>query len=1000
MHPRILGTLSMALVAMPALAQQSGTLVGKVTGKNGQGLAGVRVEVSSTVLPQARRISTNAHGEYRLPFLPPGSYQATFFLTGMNPEKRMVKVVLDQTTTLSLALTEAKTAEKVVEIVGEASLVDPSTPELKSAVTSEVFDMLPVGRDFRDLTKLIAGVQYTEDTTRGPAAGGSGQDNVYKFDGVNVNLPLFGTLSAEPASLDIDQMSVIKGGAAATDFNRSSGFTVNSVSKSGTNEFKGSISYRTIPGNWVAKRSLASFTAFEQDTYYFNGNFSGPVIKERLFFYTSYYKPVVTQVNRANLYGYQPELDSRRDEYFAKLTWSPTTDILIHGSLRTSKRTYEHFGIGGQTTAPTASTGGKNTLDIGILEGTWNLTPSSYLGFKFTQFKNRTQDTPDVLAAASAAIGAALDVSVAGLARQGQLTVPTTQTGTTLTPAQVAYNAFVAPYITQYGYPSPTTGLPTGGGIVGGASQFNNQDFYRDSGQITYDVMFGSGVTHELHFGYQQYKDAEDLYRISNGWGSISMPFNSTVPVGLPNAGAPVYFRAAVQQQGLLGVPTIHSEYVSRNFEVNDKITWGKWVFNAGLLMSNDLLYGQGLKENSATLSGFELAAPGHRYKMHEIKWKDTLQPRLGVTWNYTQNDTVYFNYARYVPAASSLPRAASWARNKASTVNVYWGQTGNFLASQVEQSSTGKLFQKGIKPRHTDELLLGSTKDFGKGLSGRLYARYRRSANFWEDTNNNARIDPYFNSPSWVPKAYYIPDLKAQLDQIQGVTTSSQIGYVIAQLDNAFTKYYAVGTELEWRKGRFYLNGSYVWSHYYGNMDQDNTTNNVANDANIFIGSSNIADEKGRQLWDNKYGNLSGDRRHLVKTFGTYQLPWWDASVGFYAIIQSGQPWQAQDHRVYSPPFDGTKGSTSLSDTNRYSEPAGSRRTKTHSQLDVNYTHFVYNTGDYKNVRMEVKLDVFNVFNRQTGYNPQATASSPQFGTPNSTFAPRRAQLAITVKF
>ena len=60
---------------------------------------------------------------------------------------------------------------------------------------------------------------------RGPSAGGSGQDNVYQFDGVNVTLPLFGTLSAEPASHDIAQVTTIRGGARAVDFDRSGGFT-------------------------------------------------------------------------------------------------------------------------------------------------------------------------------------------------------------------------------------------------------------------------------------------------------------------------------------------------------------------------------------------------------------------------------------------------------------------------------------------------------------------------------------------------------------------------------------------------------------------------------------------------------------------------------------------------------------------------------------------------------------------------------------------------------
>ena len=49
---------------------------------------------------------------------------------------------------------------------------------------------------------------------------------------------------------------------------------------------------------------------------------------------------------------------------------------------------------------------------------------------------------------------------------------------------------------------------------------------------------------------------------------------------------------------------------------------------------------------------------------MYTIPFGKTLQPRMGATWSYNGKDTVYASYARYVPAASSLPRAASWARN------------------------------------------------------------------------------------------------------------------------------------------------------------------------------------------------------------------------------------------------------------------------------------------------------------------------------------------------
>ena len=75
-------------------------------------------------------------------------------------------------------------------------------------------------------------------------------------------------------------------------------------------------------------------------------------------------------------------------------------------------------------------------------------------------------------------------------------------------------------------------------------------------------------------------------------------------------------------------------------------------------------------------------------------------------------------------------------------------------------------------------------------------------------------------------------------------------------------------------------------------------TTRRPGNDATIFIGSSNIADGGGRQLWDNKDGDLRGDRRHMLKVYGYYTLPW-NATVGGYAICQSGQPWEAWELRA-----------------------------------------------------------------------------------------------------
>ena len=131
----------------------------------------------------------------------------------------------------------------------------------------------------------------------------------------------------------------------------------------------------------------------------------------------------------------------------------------------------------------------------------------------------------------------------------------------------------------------------------------------------------------------------------------------------VPGTGQRAFYTAQIQQQTAGQTTVIHSESQSHNFELNDTIKWKNWTFNVGALLSKDTLYGQGLREDSSTLSGY-VSAPGNKYKMYEIPFSKMIQPRVGVTWAYNGKDTVYASYARYNPAASSLPRAASWDRN------------------------------------------------------------------------------------------------------------------------------------------------------------------------------------------------------------------------------------------------------------------------------------------------------------------------------------------------
>jgi hypothetical protein len=960
---------SLVLFAIPLFAQQTGSISGKVTASDGTALPGVNIEARSDVLPTPRVTVSGSNGDYRLPALPPGAYTVKFELSGLQTVTRTAKVQLSQDTVLDTALGMQATAE--VSVTAQVSLVDKESATIVSGLTNQQIKSLPVAQEYRDLQKLIPAVQYTEDTVRGPSAGGSGQDNVYLFDGANVSLPLFGNLSAEPASHDIAQITVINGGAKALDFNRSGGFTIDSVSKSGSSAFHGQAGYQFQTAGMSAGLNSGIQSRYEQDRKWWDASVGGPILSDTLFFYGSYYRPEQDRQNRANLYGNLPDYNSKRNEGFGKLTITPMQSLLVNLSYRDSKRV-DKSDLFGAAAASTTGTGNESRLKIGTGDASWVINSKSFVTAKYSYFENLTQGRPDNISDAvpTNVIGTKLDV--ANLDKLGLLTVPIPVAG------NAAYNAFVQPLIDKYGY--TLNGVKTGGGTVGFGPQFDDDNFFRDAAQIGYNINIGSNVTHEIHAGYQWYSDRETLIRSSNGWGLLSVPGGRLAQI--PGTGQSAYYSVTYQQQTTGQTAPIRSEYRSQSFELNDQIRWNNWTVSVGVLASNDTLYGQGLREDSSTLSGY-VSAPGNKYKMYEIPFSKMIQPRVGVTWAYDGASTIFSSYARYNPAASSLPRAASWDRALTGTfIDASFDANGVLFAAIPRGSSSGKLFVPNMTPHTVDEIQLGTAKQVNPSVSVRLYGRYRHGSHFWEDTNNNARIA--FNPPAGIPQELYIPDLAAKLAQIGSGST-----YVIADLDTGFSRYYEGTLEGEWRDSKTYLRASFTYNHYYGNFDQDDTTG-LVNDMNSFIGSSNIGDAAGRQLWNFKTGTLHGDRPYVVKIYGARTLPW-NGSAGFFFVAQAGQPWEINSYEPYRSL------TSSTNDSNRFAEPAGSRRSDPHAQLDLNYTQTVNLGGSYA---AQVVVDCFNVFNSQTGYNIDPNFHNATFGTPRNYYNPRRVQLAARFLF
>ncbi|GAA0549908.1 carboxypeptidase regulatory-like domain-containing protein [Rheinheimera aquimaris] len=976
------------LLCTPALAQQAGGIRGKVTTEQATGsVSGVTVVATSPVMPKPRTVHTREDGSFNLPLLIPGRYTLTITAADGSVQQMEVDVLLDQTSNVNVALQSQTGDIEVIQVVGSPFFAQQGNSSLSNSLGSDVVEALPVGQTFRDMLKIVPGVQYTENGTLGPSAGGSGAHNKYGFDGVDVSMPLFGNLASEPSTHDIEMVSMERGGAKAVGFNRSGGFAINTKSKSGTNEFKGSVEYKIENKNFAASRE----DGVEQDTdkTWITASVSGPLIEDQLFFYGSYYGPEEKGSNKVTAYGPTKAYKSDRDEYFGKLTWAPTDDLLLNLSYRDSDRVVTGGSIG-EFETDSVSAGDQATQKIFTFDGSYILGDYTTLSFNINKFDYKTGGKPDVELGVVPELGASLDV--ANLDQMGYFNVPDLLADTEVDAA--SFNVGAQELINRYGYTE--NGVLTGGGGVGAYYQYNNQNFFRDSFELALDhEIIGNELVHSIHVGLKYSEAEEELSRFSNGWGSISYHGGRNVALDGSPAGldpTSVYYIATTEQMSFVNesgqaVSAIHSFSESWNLEINDTIEHGDFTYNIGVLISKDTLYGQGLRANSANGSGWELAM-GEKYKMYSVDWQDLIQPRLGIDWKYDGQNSVFANYASYNPEASSLARAASWDRNTQQSLKVYFDEDGNFLDSGAANGSSGKFFADNMKPHRIDEITLGTTRAITDRLQLRGHTRYRYGSHFWEDMPNNGRIAAYpasSQSPG-VPahiadKGLYIPDLA---DRYDGIGSPSGGTYVIAEIDDGQTKYWEVSLEAEYFGDRTYFNLSYVWSHYYGNFDQDNTTTNQ--DQNIFIGSSNYGDGPGRYSWDNKYGTLAGDKPHLLKAFGYYTTDW-EANIGAYLVYQSGQPWENWDGAYYGY----------SSGTIRYSEPAGSRRSASHWQLDLSYNQNFTFADKYV---LRFRADLFNVFDRQTGYRINPLVTSTTYGEPTEFYNPRRLQLSVGFDF
>jgi outer membrane receptor for ferrienterochelin and colicin len=292
----MLFAVTLSLVSAIPLSAQSqittAVLDGTVVDASGAVLPGVAVEVRNTDTNLVRALTTDRDGRFVALQLPPGRYTVTFKLAGF------ATLVMEEVLARVGEAVRLAPAMKVSSIA-ETVTVTTQTPaiELTRTSSSTTLDQTTIattpilGRKFEDLLTLTPGVSVVQgpDGDEISFAGQRGVFNNISLDGGDYNNGFFGEQAGgQRAAIDITleavkEFQVIATGASA-EFGRTAGGIVNVITKSGTNQVKGSLFHYQRLESLASKTSDGqSLRDFHREQ--FGGTVGGPLVKDKGFYF-------------------------------------------------------------------------------------------------------------------------------------------------------------------------------------------------------------------------------------------------------------------------------------------------------------------------------------------------------------------------------------------------------------------------------------------------------------------------------------------------------------------------------------------------------------------------------------------------------------------------------------------------------------------------------------------------------------------------------------------
>jgi hypothetical protein len=691
---------SLMLLAGTLLAQETtGGLIGTVKDPTGAVVPGAKVVATAPTLTGNKEFTTDAGGNYRFSNLPPDTYTITVTAKGFATVKREgVTIEVGHLPTLDIPMQIGGT-DTVVEVSGQAPLIDTTTNTTQSNITEDVITDVPHGRSFQSVIQFApsarneplegsnrasngsGGVSPGNGSNGNPygfsVAGGSDSENSYLVEGQET-ANLIGGYSHTNVPFDFIDEVQIKSSGIEAEHGGALGGVVNVVMKKGTNQYHGSLfaqfendSLDGSPTAYSRYDPLSSGTGtswgFIDPDYqnyqpvkphtsdFFPGfTFGGPILKDKVFGFIGFNPEWNNEERKVNYGpgegGIVPFSRNTQTYYTtARIDASVSQKIRVFGSWL-----YQYQKQSGENLPNSDSTTGFYNLSTGCnsLSSTTCPSPGGVPQFAYSH-----------------ALGYSAPNSTTNVGADA-----------TITPHIVFTTRFGYYFENYHDFGFPTTGnlyfwessgigaddafgnaLPSSLQQANGyfnAAQNQNDTQRNASKAIQYDAdlaWFKSGWkgTHNFKFGYQLNRLSNDISQHWNEPATLlfvgNTPGVSTYsvagPVGIANCATQAVVLTspnAVSPTNPTGITGCQGQYGYA--EVEDFGTLGKATsFNHGLFVQDAWTIGRGVTINAGIRFDKEYL-PGEATEAGTIShpinfsWGDKVAPRIGAAWDVFQN--------------------------------------------------------------------------------------------------------------------------------------------------------------------------------------------------------------------------------------------------------------------------------------------------------------------------------------------------------------------------